>query len=192
MADLANNEQRDERLAQCKIWLADQIGPERRAQLLARFGSARAVFAAGQANVADTPGLPAKATEGLFDPDLERRACEELRRISDLGYRWLLDSDPEFPIGLRQIPQPPLALTVRGSLLATDVHAVAIVGSRKCSDYGIRIAERFARDLAAKGITIISGLARGIDAASHRGALAVGGRTIAVLASGLAKPAYPG
>jgi DNA processing protein len=90
-----------------------------------------------------------------------------------------------YPANLREIPLPPERLWVRGRVEADDTLAVAIVGAREATQYGIGCAERLAADLAARGITIVSGLARGIDSAAHRGALRAGGRTIAVLGSGV-------
>src|SRR5438093_2514309 len=93
--------------------------------------------------------------------------------------------ESSYPAKLREIPLPPERLWVRGRLEADDTLAIAIVGAREATQYGIGCAERLAADLAARGITIISGLARGIDSAAHRGALRAGGRTIAVLGSGV-------
>lgn len=90
-----------------------------------------------------------------------------------------------YPANLREIPLPPERLYVRGALAEDDALAVAIVGSRVATAYGLAVAERLAADLAARGVTVVSGLARGIDSAAHRGALRVGGRTIAVLGSGV-------
>jgi DNA processing protein len=101
---------------------------------------------------------------------------------------WL--RDPEYPALLRGIPSAPEPLWVRGTLLPEDAVAVAIVGSRRATPYGAAVAERLAADLAARGVTIVSGLARGIDSAAHRGALRAGGRTVAVLGSG-ADVIYP-
>src|SRR2546427_5092828 len=88
--------------------------------------------------------------------------------------------DDGYPLHLRSLSDPP-PLHVRGALLREDALAVAIVGSRRASPYGLGVAEDLARDLAARGVTIVSGLARGIDTAAHRGAVAAGGRTLAVL-----------
>jgi DNA processing protein len=93
--------------------------------------------------------------------------------------------DAEYPAHLREIPAPPDRLWVRGGLVDEDALAVAIVGSRRATPFGLELAERLAGDLAARGITVVSGLARGIDSAAHRGALEAGGRTIAVLGSGV-------
>lgn len=93
--------------------------------------------------------------------------------------------DKNYPANLRDISDPPPAIYVKGKLIKKDILAVAIVGSRVATKYGLETARRFSTELAKKGITIVSGLARGIDTEVHRAALAVGGRTIAVLGSGL-------
>ena len=99
--------------------------------------------------------------------------------------RALSPADARYPSRLAEVPDAPATLHVRGSLVDADALAVAIVGSRRATPYGLEVAETLAADLAARGVTIVSGLARGIDAAAHRGALRVGGRTLAVLGSGV-------
>jgi DNA processing protein len=98
--------------------------------------------------------------------------------------RHLTSRDPRYPALLAAVPSPP-ALWVRGDLERDDALAIALVGTRRASAYGLAAAERLAFDLAARGVTVVSGLARGIDTAAHRGALAAGGRTIAVLGAGV-------
>ena len=116
---------------------------------------------------------------------IHERIEDETARGPATGARALGRADAEYPARLREIPDAPETLSVRGRLLEEDALAVSIVGSRRATFYGLEVAELLAADLAARGVTIVSGLARGIDAAAHRGALRVGGRTIAVLGSGL-------
>jgi DNA processing protein len=99
--------------------------------------------------------------------------------------RALTRDDVEYPAHLRGLPDAPDTLHVRGALAERDALAIAVVGSRRATPYGLEVAETLAADLAARGVTIVSGLARGIDTAAHRGALRVGGRTVAVLGSGV-------
>ena len=99
--------------------------------------------------------------------------------------RALSPADARYPSRLAQVPDAPATLHVRGALVDADALAVAIVGSRRATPYGLEVAETLAADLAARGVTVVSGLARGIDSAAHRGALRVGGRTLAVLGSGV-------
>ena len=99
--------------------------------------------------------------------------------------RALSPADGRYPSRLAEVPDAPATLHVHGALVDADALAVAVVGSRRATPYGLEVAETLAADLAARGVTIVSGLARGIDAAAHRGALRVGGRTLAVLGSGI-------
>jgi len=105
--------------------------------------------------------------------------------IHDETVRALGRGDAEYPALLRPSPSAPATLHVRGRLVEGDALAVAVVGSRRATAYGLAVAETMAADLAARGVTIVSGFARGVDSAAHRGALRVGGRTIAVLGSGV-------
>jgi len=115
---------------------------------------------------------------------IHERIHDETAR-EDGSTRVLTRADAEYPSRLAEIPDAPATLHVRGRLLDEDALAVAIVGSRRATTYGLEVAETLAADLAARGVTIVSGLARGIDSAAHRGALRVGGRTLAVLGSGV-------
>jgi DNA processing protein len=127
------------------------------------------------------PGLAGRITAARreIDPTVEWTRCRER------GVRVLASSESGYPAALGRIPDPPPLLYVRGELTPADGLAVAIVGARRATPYGLRMAERLAGSLARVGLTIVSGLARGIDAAAHRGALRAGGRTVAVVANGL-------
>jgi DNA processing protein len=119
------------------------------------------------------------------DGPLSRRAETAFDRMARRGYRLLVLGEPDYPPLLALIPDPPIVLTVRGELLREDALGLSIVGSRRATPYGRDTARRLSRDLASFGLTIVSGLARGIDAAGHEGALDASGRTLAVLGSGL-------
>ena len=138
-----------------------------------------------------------RARETLADPD---RAAAELAagvdaaaaleaELARIGWRWIAAGDAEFPSGLAVIADPPLGVFVRGAVPAAP--AAAIVGSRRATSYGREVAEHFGRELAAAGVTVVSGMARGVDAAAHRGALAAGGPTVAVWGAGPDR-VYPG
>lgn len=119
------------------------------------------------------------------DGPLKSQAEAAIERIARSGYRLVVLGEPDYPPLLAAIQDPPIALTVRGELLREDALGLSIVGSRRATPYGRDTARRLSRDLASFGLTIVSGLARGIDAAGHEGALEAWGRTIAVLGSGL-------
>ncbi len=133
------------------------------------------------------PVLAQRLVAGCRD---EATLQRELALAKREGVTIVTLEDAAYPKPLRTIPDPPLALYVRGTLEPSDDVAVAGVGARGASGYGLQCAERLAYDLALRGVTVVSGLARGIDAAAHRGALKTSGRTIAVLGSGLSR-LYP-
>ncbi|MGZ4382616.1 MAG: DNA-processing protein DprA, partial [Gaiellaceae bacterium] len=114
------------------------------------------------------------------------------RRLTAAGIRWLPRSDPSYPAGLRSIFDPPPGLFLRGvgDAELLDRPSVAIVGARACSSYGSHVARTFGRELAAAGLVVVSGLARGVDGEAHRGALEAGGATVAVLGCGVDRD-YP-
>ena len=161
------------------------VGPRAAAKLLERFGSAEAVFNATRSELEHLRLRP-EAIESIRARDLHERAGHEIERVRELGADLLLLDDGVYPALLREIFDPPITLYVKGAWTeCLDQASVAMVGSRRCSTYGQNAAGMLARDLAERGVTIISGLARGIDAASHRGALEAGGRTVAVMGTGL-------
>jgi len=126
-----------------------------------------------------------QGTEAPASLDRPGAIAEQRTRAKSVGARLLVAEDDGYPSQLRSIPAPPPFLFLRGELRGEDALAVALVGSRQATAYGIGTAERLAEDLAACGVTVVSGFARGIDTAAHRGALRGGGRTVAVLGSGV-------
>ncbi|HYO92255.1 MAG TPA: DNA-processing protein DprA [Pyrinomonadaceae bacterium] len=161
------------------------IGPRAAAKLLERFGSAEAVFGAPRMEL-EALRLRPEAIESIMARDLFEKAADEMERVRELGADVLLLDDGVYPALLREVFDPPITLYVKGAWAeCLEKPCVAIVGSRRCSTYGQNAAGMLARDLAARGVTIISGLARGIDAAAHRGALEAGGRTVAVMGTGV-------
>ena len=175
----------DSREALVALNLLPDIGPVRVRNLLSRFGSAQAVLAATQANLSQVDKVGFKAANNIIRWRELIDLDGELRRIDQFGANIVTTDDSEYPALLRQIYDPPLVLYVRGTLRPEDAYAIAMVGTRQSTLYGRQTAERLARQLAASGVTVVSGGARGIDSAAHEGALQSGGRTIAVLGTGL-------
>lgn len=160
------------------------IGPVRLRALIHHFGDIEAAWTASEPSLRAL-NLNRRAITNLLrtrhNVDLDRI----LQRIERLGVTVLTWDHPEYPYRLSQIPDPPPVLFVRGEITPADEWAVAMVGTRKASVYGREVARRLGSELAASGVTIVSGLARGIDGVSHKAALEAGGRTIAVLGSGV-------
>ena len=172
-----------------KDWIAlnmtPGVGPRAAARLLERFGSAEGVYGALRAEL-ERLRLRPEAVESIVLRDRHEEAERELGRVRELGADVLLLDDGTYPQLLREIADPPITLYVKGDWAAClEGPCVAIVGSRRCSTYGQNVATMLARDLASRGVVVVSGLARGIDAAAHRGALEAGGRTVAVLGTGV-------
>ena len=161
------------------------VGPRVTARLLEHFGSAEAIFDAPRRDLA-LLRLPPETIESIASRELHARAEAEIERVRKLGGDILVLDDGVYPALLRETYDPPVVLYVRGAWdECLERPCVAIVGSRRCSTYGQNAALMMSRELAQRGVTIISGLARGIDAAAHRGALEAGGRTVAVMGTGL-------
>jgi DNA processing protein len=159
-------------------------------KLAAHFIDPRRAFSASAAELSEVPGLEKDAIEGLLSFSDWTRAQAESRRAQDSGVRLVPFTDPAYPARLRMIADPPPLLYLKGELLDDDKRAVAIVGSRSASEYGLKIARSISRGLASLGFTVVSGMARGIDGAAHQSALDAGARTIAVLGSGVDR-VYP-
>lgn len=165
--------------------LVPGVGPRMRAKLVEHFGDPREVLSMAPSRLREVPGVGptlaraiARATESI-DVDSELQRCQR-HNINVVTYE-----DSAYPQILREISDPPSVLYMHGEFVPSDSLAIAIVGTRHATNYGIRTARRLASSLARAGMTIVSGLARGIDAAAHQGALEAGGRTIGILGSGL-------
>jgi DNA processing protein len=150
-----------------------------------RFGSAAGILAATFEELGAVRGVGPALAGAILKLDAARAAEEQERRARPLGVAILTLEDPEYPERLRLIPDPPRVLYRRGTLLPEDGDGIAVVGARAATPYGLTVAERLGRELAEAGVTVVSGLARGIDGRAHRGALAGAGRTVAVLGTGL-------
>ncbi len=163
-------------------------------RLIDNFGSPHDVFSAGEDELRKIKGITVKAVNGIiscrsFSGELFDRSKAELDIIQREGFKIITMNDPLYPCLLKYIPDPPAFLTYTGKL--DNIYpCISIVGSRKASSYGLSVACELSRDLASRGFQIVSGMARGIDSAAHRGALEVKGRTIAVLGTGLGR-IYP-
>jgi len=154
-------------------------------RLTQALGSPAAVFKARREKLLAVKGLTpalAQAISSFRDWDLVEG---QLSRLSALGAEMLTQDEPRFPARLKHIPYPPPFLFLKGTLEPGDDRALALVGTRTPSYYGLKACRHLARALAERGITVVSGLARGIDTAAHQGALEAGGRTLAVLGCGL-------
>src|SRR5262245_23262749 len=174
------------------------IGPRTANQLIDRFGSPAQVFAASRLSL-EKEGLKLETIQELHDSEILEKANAEIERLERLGAVVITLEDEDYPPLLREIYDPPIALYIRGDLKRACARpCIAVVGSRRCSTYGVNAALSLSRDLAQNGLTIVSGLARGIDAAARRGALEVakesaresGALTIAVVGTGL-ETTYP-
>ncbi|MCS7222112.1 MAG: DNA-processing protein DprA [Anaerolineae bacterium] len=160
------------------------IGPHRLRALLDYFGDLESAWHA-PAQALQQAGLDRRSLENLLAARASLSLEREMARIERAGVQVLTWESPDYPRNLRQIYDPPPVLYVRGKLLPEDEWAVAVVGTRHASAYGREAARQLAGDLARNRVTVVSGLARGIDVVAHQAALEVGGRTIAVLGSGV-------
>ena len=175
----------DTREALVALNLIEGVGPIRVRQLLERFGNAPAILGASRNELQRVTGIGEDTADAIASWEKTIDLGAELKRITDFGCRIVIQEDAEYPELLRQIYDPPLVLYVKGNLLPKDKNAVAMVGSRMTTHYGIEVARKLAYQLAYLGVTVVSGGARGIDSAAHQGALSAKGRTITVLGTGI-------
>jgi DNA processing protein len=170
-------------------WLAlnmvPGVGPIAYRNLVGQFHDPERVFDASQKALAAVEGIGEKTIEAIKSLPAEDVAAAELKKAKDLGVSILTFRDQGYPKNLLQIYDPPPLLYVRGGLDQGDSPMVAIVGSRKGSFYGRAMTKRISKDLASGGVTVVSGMARGIDTCAHLGALEAGGMTIAVFGCGI-------
>ena len=176
-----------------KYWLGFSlvpgIGPKRLLLLAQAFGDLHSAWAASEAHLR-AAGLDSESTTNLLRTRTQVDLDGEMAKVERAGAALLTPEDANYPSLLKNLPDPPLALYLRGTILPQDDLALAMVGTRKATGYGRDAAAFFARQLAQQGVTIVSGLAHGIDSAAHRSALEAGGRTIAVLGCGIDR-VYP-
>ena len=172
-------------LAELRLTLVSGVGPLTRWRLLQRFTTAADVFAATQQELREVEGVGTKVASAIRAAVNSDAAEQQLALCRQFGVRIITQSHPWYPNELHEIPDPPGILFVRGELLPHDNLAIAIVGTRHATAYGKDQAERLAAGLSRAGLTIVSGLARGIDAVAHDAALKAGGRTIGILGSGV-------
>jgi DNA processing protein len=175
----------DSREALIALNLIEHVGPVRARLLLEHFGDAPKILQAAKSELLRVRNIGEETAAAIAGWEKTADLAGELKRISDFGCHVAVQSDEEYPASLREIYDPPLALYIKGTLAAKDKNAVAMVGSRMTTHYGIETARKLAYQLAYVGVTVVSGGARGIDTAAHQGALSAKGRTVCVLGTGI-------
>ncbi len=165
--------------------MVDGVGPIRLRALLDRFNEPQAILSATRADLMQVEGVGEEVARNIMSWCEKIDLDGELERIEKAAVRVVTRDDPEYPKNLREVYDPPIILYVKGTLSERDALAMAIVGSRRTTIYGQDMARKLAYQLARVGVTVVSGLARGIDTAAHNGALQAKGRTVAVIGCGI-------
>ena len=174
----------EDRLAWLALTLTPGLGPTRVARAMEIAGDAGRVFEMSLTEL-ESLRIPAKSAQFLFDGRARAAAEKEAKLVSDAGAVFLTPQDDAYPDRLLEIYDPPSVLWVRGDVGLLSRPGIAVVGTRAPSPYGLGMSELLSRDLANRGMVIMSGMARGVDTAAHKGALDAGGKTVAVWGTGL-------
>jgi DNA processing protein len=173
---------------QTQFWLGltrlEGLGVRGAQRLVQHFGSPQAAYMASLTEL-ESCGVPARVAQSIFGQAGLEEAARILESCAKAGCQVVAYSSDDYPERLKQIPDPPLALYVHGDVKVLAQLSIAIVGTRRPTAYGSQVAQRMSRDLAQRQLVIVSGLARGVDSAAHRGALEAAGKTVAVLGSGV-------
>lgn len=172
------------RLGWLAVVLTPGMGATRTWRVMRQLGDPKQIFTASLTEL-EGLGMPAQSAQFLFDGKARAAAEEEWNRVQENGGLILTPSDEEYPERLREIYDPPAVLWIRGDVSLLSRPGIAVVGTRHPSTYGAGMAEMLSRDLAARGLTILSGMARGVDTAAHKGALEARGKTVAVWGTGI-------
>jgi DNA processing protein len=175
----------DSREALVALNMIEHVGPIRVRQLLEHFGEAPKILSASKSQLLRVRGIGEETADSIAGWEKSVDLAAELQRLADSGCKIVIQTDDNYPAMLREIYDPPVVLYVKGDLTAKDKNAVAMVGSRMTTHYGIEVSRKLAYQLAYMGVTVVSGGARGIDTAAHQGALSGRGRTICVLGTGI-------
>jgi DNA processing protein len=177
----------DEAMEEARLgWLAltPRMGPARCGRAVERMGGAERLFATSLTGL-EAAGMPAEAAQFVFDGRARAAAIDEAKRIAEQQAVFLTPVDAAYPGRLLEIYDPPPVLWVRGDVELLDRAGIAVVGTRQPSAYGSGMAEMLSRELAMRGLVVMSGMARGVDTCAHKGALEVGGKTVAVWGTGI-------
>src|SRR5208283_1821774 len=175
---------REEELYWLALKLVPGLGTRTSAKLLDRFRTPQAIFRASRTEL-ETAGVSGAVAQSIASGITFEDAAGQHDKMAQSGAVLITFGDPRYPQLLREIFDPPIVLFARGRIELLQTLAVGVVGTRRPTPYGIAVAERLSGDLAHAGLTIVSGMARGIDTAAHKGALAGGGDTVAVLGCGV-------
>lgn len=172
------------RLGWMALTLTPEMGPTRIAKAMVRLGAAERVFEASLTEL-EGAGLPSRSAQFVFEGRAHEAAEDEAKRVADAGGFFLTREDEAYPERLLEIYDPPSVLWIRGDAAVLGRPGIAVVGTRQPTPYGLGMAEMLSRDLANRRMTILSGMARGVDTAAHKGALDAGGKTVAVWGTGI-------